>query len=123
MAFFRIHTVAMTTASDGSLTTYTNEVNGLIHGIRYVKTDFADGSTMTVTVEDTGEAVWAESNVNASASRYPRVATSDTVGAASLYAAGGEPVEDKIAVANSRLKIVVASGGNAKTGTLHFIVG
>lgn len=118
------HTVSMTTASDGSLTTYTSvPVRGRVLGIRYVKGNFDNGSTMTVTVEDTGEAVWAESNVDASASRYPRVATCSTAGAASLYAAGGAAVNDAIWVASSRLKVVVASGGNAKTGTLHFIIG
>jgi hypothetical protein len=57
--------------------------------MRYVKTDFADGSSFTITSEATGETIWSESSVNASATRAPRQATHSTAGVASLYAASG----------------------------------
>jgi hypothetical protein len=114
----------MVTAADGSFTGYTSKpVTGKIIAVVYTKTDFADGSTMTLTGEESGMAIWAESNVNASAVRAPRQATHSTVGAAALYAVGGAAVLDEIVVANERLKIVVASGGNVKSGTLNVIVG
>ena len=78
---------------------------------------FDDGSTITLTAEATGETIWTEANVNASATRAPRQATHSTAGAAALYAAGGAAVADKIALANDRVKIVIAAGGNAKSGT------
>lgn len=34
----------------------------------------------------------------------------------------GTAVQDKIAIVNDRIKIVIASGGNAKSGTFHFIL-
>lgn len=115
--------VSVTTIADGSATAYSDgPVTGKISQIRYVKTDFDNGSTFTITSEATGETIWAESNVNADATRAPRQATHSTAGAAALYAGGGAAVLDKIALANDRIKIVIASGGNVKTGTFHFVI-
>lgn len=114
--------VAVTTAADGSATVYSGLVTGRLSAIHYVKTDFANGSTFTITAEDTGETLWSESNVDASTSRAPRQATHGTTGAAALYAAGGAAVLDRIVLANTRIKIVIANGGNAKAGTFHFVL-
>lgn len=123
MAYARRLTVAVTTAADGSATVYSDPIDsGLLSQIRYVKADFADGSTFTITAEATGETLWTESAVNASATRAPRQSTHSTAGAAALYAAGGAAVNDKIAIANDRVKIVIASGGANKTGTFHFVL-
>ena len=123
MSYVQRHAVSLTTAADGSATGYTPVVTGRIETLRYVKTDFVDGVDFAVTLEATGEAVWSQSDVNASATVAPRQATHDVLGAASLYAGAGEPVEDKIAVANDRIKIVVAQGGDTKTGTVHVTLG
>ena len=122
MSFVQRLTVSVTTAADGSATAYSEVVTGKLLQVRYVKTDFDNGSTITITAEATGETLWTESNVNASATRAPRQATHSTAGAASLYAAGGEAVLGQIGLAKDRIKIVIASGGNVKTGTFHFIV-
>lgn len=114
---------SIATDAQGDATVYTTELNGLLRQIRYLKTDFADGSTITVTNETTGESIWAETGVNASATRAPRQATHTIAGAAALYAGSGVAVLDLIAIANQRLKIVVASGGATRTGTLWFIYG
>ena len=55
--------------------------------------------------------------------RRPRQATHTTAGVAALYAGGGSAVLDKIALANDRVKIVIGSGGNAKTGAFHIVMG
>ena len=114
--------VAVVTAADGSATAYSGVVTGKVSSIRYVKTDFADGSTFTITAEATGESIWSETGVNASATRAPRQATHSTSGVASLYAAAGQAVNDKIALANDRVKIVIAAGGNVKSGTFHIVI-
>lgn len=114
--------VEITTAADGSATAYSSRVSGKVHAIVYEKADFVDGVDFVVTAEKTAEQIWAESNVNAAASRYPRAATHTTAGVAALYAAGGVAVLDKPAIANDRFKVVIAQGGNAKSGTLHFLV-
>ncbi|RAZ75832.1 hypothetical protein [Mesorhizobium atlanticum] len=118
----RRYKVAITTAADGSATAYTPRLSGKIHSIQYVKTDFANGVGFTVTSEATGESIWAEAAVNASAVRYPRAPTHTQAGAAALFAAGGTAVQDKIGLGNDRVKIVVAAGGNAKSGTVHVLV-
>lgn len=122
MSYAERHAVAVTTAADGSATAYSPVVTGKLSQIRYVKTDFADGSTFTITAEATGETLWSEAAVNASATRAPRQATHSAAGAAALYAGGGAAVNDKIALANDRVKIVIASGGDTKAGTFHIVM-
>jgi hypothetical protein len=117
------HVVAITTASDGTATGYTPALTGRVLAIHYVKTDFADGVDFTITSEATGETIWSQLNVNASASCYPRAATHGTDGAAALYAAAGQAVREPIALANDRVKIQIAQGGNAKSGTFHVVIG
>lgn len=119
MSYTHRHTLTITTDGSGDATSYTEVVSGRISSIRYIKTDYTDGVDVTVTGETTGTAIWTGTNVNASATVAPRQATHDTVGAASLYAAGGEPVESSITIANERIKFVVASGGATKVGAFH----
>lgn len=113
--------VLVTTAADGTATKFSSRVSGAIHSVHYVKGDFADGVDFAITAEETGENIWTESNVNASAVRYPRAATHSQAGVASNYAATF-PVLDKVGVANDRVKIVIAQGGNAKSGTFYLLV-
>lgn len=118
----RLAAIAVTTAADGSATAYSEVCTGKVSTVRYVKTDFDNGSTITLTSEATGETIWTEANVNASATRAPRQATHSTAGAAALYAAGGAAVNDKIALANDRVKVVIAAGGNVKSGAFHIVL-
>lgn len=122
MSFAQRHEVALTTIADGSVTGHSPVITGLLSQIRYVKDDFAAGVDFTITSEATGETLWTEADVNASKTVAPRQATHSTVGVASLYAAAGEPVEDKIALANDRIKIVIAQGGDTKSGTFHLVL-
>ena len=114
--------VSVTTAADGTATAYTPYLSGKIAAIHYIKTDYADGVDFTITAEATGETIWAESNVNAAKVCMPRGATHSNVGVAALYAAGGTAVNDLIRVSRDRVKIVLAQGGNAKTGAFHVVV-
>jgi hypothetical protein len=115
--------VTVTTAGDGTATAYSPRLSGDLAAIHYVKTDFADGVDFTITSEATGQSLWTDTNINASEVVNPRVPTHDQVGAALLFADGGTAVADKIPLANDRVKIVIAQGGNAKTGTFHILVG
>ena len=117
----RLAPVVVTTIADGSATAYSEVCTGRVCTVRYVKTDFDNGSTITLTSEATGETIWSEAGVNASATRAPRQATHSTAGVASLYATTFA-VNDRIALANDRIKIVVSAGGNVKTGTIHIVL-
>lgn len=121
MSYAERHVVEVTTIADGSATAYSETITGKISQIRYVKADFASGVDFTITSEATGETIWTQLDVNASVTVAPRQATHSTAGVASLYAAT-YAVLDKIVLANDRVKIVIASGGNAKTGTFHIVV-
>lgn len=117
--------VTVTTAADGTVTAYSPRVSGKLHQIEYVKdgsNGYANGVDFTITGEATGVNLWTESDVNASAARAPRQPTHSQVGVASLFASGGTAVQDRIALANDRVKIAIAQGGNAKVGTFHILV-
>lgn len=111
------HTVAITTAADGSATAYTPVVTGRVAAIHYVKTDFTDGVDFTITAEATAESLWTDTNINASEIVNPvRAGNLAGTGAASVF------TEVPIFIANDRVKIVIASGGNAKVGTFYVVI-
>lgn len=118
----RRYKVTVTTAADGTATAYSPRLSGKIHQIEYVKTDYAAGVDFTITGEATGIGLWTEADVNASTVRAPRIGTHSQVGVASLYAAAGTAVQAPIALANDRVKIVLAQGGATKVGTFHILV-
>lgn len=118
----RTFVVDVTTNGSGAATAYTPPVSGYLQDIQYVKDDFTDGVDFTITGEDSGRTLWTESNVNASAIRAPRQPTHSTAGVASLYASGGEAVNDRIALSRERIKIVIASGGDTKDGQFRVTI-
>lgn len=122
MAHPQRYVVELTTNSSGAATGYTPVIDGRLSALHYVKTDFADGVDFTITAEATGQTLWTDTNVNASEIVAPRQPTHAGDGSASLYAGSGEPVEDKIVLAKDRVKIVIGSGGDTKTGTFHVVL-
>lgn len=115
------HVVALVTDALGACIAYSPVVTGKVSQVRYVKTDFTDGVDFVVTSEATGETIWAQDNINASVTVAPRQATDSVAGVASEYATGFA-VTDKIAVANDRIKVVIANGGATKSGVIHFVI-
>lgn len=118
----RRYTVPVTTAADGTATAYSPYLSGYVHSIQYVKTDFADGVDFTITAEATGQTIWAESDVNAAVTKLPRAGTASTAGVAALYASGGTAVNERLALSRDRVKIAIAQGGNAKSGSFFIVV-
>ena len=122
MSYIKRKSVTVTTDASGDGTGYIEGVNGLINSIEYSKVDFANGVDFTVTNNRSGEQIWAESDVNASAIRRPRAATHSNAGAAALYGTGGTAVLDKIALAGDEITIAIAQGGVAKNGQFIIVV-
>lgn len=133
--FIQEFSAVVVTDADGDATAYlgpatpdggVGPINGYLSQLLYRKPGsggYSDGVDFTITTERTARNLWVQVNVNASADVAPRVPTHDTAGVASLHAAGGEPVEDRIALANERIKIVVGSGGDTLTGTFYALIG
>lgn len=120
----RKFSVTVTTIADGSATAYSPYLSGYLHQIQYVKdgtTPYTDGVDFTITAEATGQTLWTEANVNAAATKAPRQPTHSTAGVALVYAAT-DGVADKIALGRDRVKIVLAAGGDTKTGVFNITI-
>lgn len=114
-------TAAITTTSGGAATVYVGPVSGLVQALYVGQGTLAATSDLTITDSGSGGPIITITDSSASAWYAPRMATCDVAGAASLYASGGEPVEDRIPV-DGEIKIVVAQGGNTTSGTVTFFV-
>ena len=118
----------ITTAVGGAATGYIKVPrDGFIHGFGYVKDGGANpydgGVDFTVTLETTGIAVLAVTNISASEVWYPRAGTCDTSGNAEHYNdADDNAVNDRVPIAGERVKIVVAQGDDDKVGTFFVLV-
>jgi hypothetical protein len=110
------------TDGSGNATYFTPFLSGRITAIHYIKIDYATGVDFTITGEATGETIWTQLNVDATVSVAPRMATHSNAGVAALYAAAGTAVNDVIRLGRDRVKIVIAQGGAAHTGTFHIVV-
>jgi len=116
--------VTVATNASGAGVGYSAVLTGAICQIAYVKTDYENGVTFAVTIEATGETVWSQASVNASASVAPRTATHTTAGVAAVYIASGQGVLDRIRLANDRLVFTITSAGSsAHTGAFHILLG
>lgn len=121
--YTEVKTVAVTTDSSGDVTAYTPSITGRVISIRYVKGDFTNGVDFTITSENTGQTIWTDTDINASETVAPRQPIHDTAGVALVYNSDNDPITDHIYLANDRVKIVIASGGSATTGTFHVTIG
>lgn len=119
MPHFRSEIVAVASDGSGDATVYTRVVNGLVHAVRWTNTDLDAGSDWVISGEDSGIIILTQTNIVAG-ERYPRSpvhASGD--GSASLYAGAGEPVEDRIPIANERIRIVLSNGGATLSGSIE----
>jgi hypothetical protein len=116
----RKFTVPVTTGTATGIG-YSPYLSGYIESIQYVKVDYPDGVDFTITADVSGETLWTEANVNAAAIKRPRTATHTTAGVAATLD-GTRPTLDRVALSRDRVKIAIAEGGNAKTGTFVITV-
>ena len=121
--YVQLQTISITTTSGGADTEYTAVVTGCVAQVRYVPhatTPLDTGADLDITLETSGVVVANHDDIGTSAftSVYLQ-ATHGADGSASLYAAAGEPVEAPVCVANDRLKVIIGSGGDTKSGTFY----
>jgi hypothetical protein len=115
------HTVTITTDASGDGTGYTGAISGRVLGIRYVKTDYADTVDFTITANTTGQAILTVANVTASATYYPRDQVHDTADGSALTMDGTRKMVAPVALGQDTVKIVVAAGGDTKSGTFYVL--
>lgn len=115
------HSITVTTITGGTATAYLPKTNGKLLRIRYAKTDYADGVDFTITGEDTGESLWTDTDINASEIVRPRIAVQNEAGDDINYEGVNKICEPYILV-DERIKIVIAQGDDAKSGTFHCII-
>ncbi len=121
--------VTLTTTAGGAATGYAGGASGALTGrvlaVHYTAGNIGASAAVTITSEATGETILALASVSltALASYYPRTQTCTSDGTAQLYAAAGTKVTDAVTLANDRIKVVIASGGNATSGTFVFVIG
>lgn len=111
--------VAVVTDESGDAVVYTPALNGVVRSVRYIKPTSGgldNNSDIDIVTDKGAVVVWDKDNLAASAVIYPMVQAQDNAGAdvAGSYA--------PIPVCDERIKITVANGGNAGTGTFEFII-
>lgn len=116
------HPVSLATDSSGNATGYTPHVSGRVLAVIYGKVDFANGVDITVTAEATAQPILALTDQNASGTFYPRQQVHGATGTG-LTTDGTRLLVEPVVVANDRVKVVVAQGGDTKTGTVTLVVG
>jgi hypothetical protein len=120
MARTRRYTITAVSTSGSVGTFYSPYVSGYLESIAYTKdgtTPYTNGVDFTITSEATGEAIWVDTNIDATETVLPSAPTCSVAGVASLYAGSGEAVNTRIALGRDRVKIVLAAAGATKTGT------
>jgi hypothetical protein len=109
----------ITTAADGSATVQIgSKLRGLLVALVYTPGDIATGADLTITANTTGIAILTVTNAGTSkVAWFPR-ALAHEVADASAASSGSE----SIPLVEESIKVVVAQGGNAKTGTIEAII-
>lgn len=113
----RVVPIAFTTSTAGGATEVSQSVNGMLYAVVWNKGTCDNGVDCTLsTVNSAGAATLLTlTDANASAIYYPRHLQHSEAGAALTGTAGGDRT---MPIASGNLKIVVAQGGSAKTGSV-----
>jgi hypothetical protein len=110
-------TATITTDASGDATVYLGtKLKGRVHAIKYTKGTLDSGTDLVITGETTGVAILTDSP-SASEWFYPRAFPN----AVTTGAAGTVATED-VHVLNERIKVVVAQGGNALSGSIDIFI-
>lgn len=120
MTYVETHEVVVTTDASGDATAYIGPVNGRLANLIYTKDDFATGVDFTITAEDTGLGIWTEVDVNATKTVAPLQPAHNQSGV--VQDTAGDVWESPIYLADERIKIVIANGGNAASGTFTAVI-
>jgi hypothetical protein len=123
----KLVTVEATTDSGGDFSTTLRGVSGAFMQARYIPdatTPLDTGADLDIVGATSGVVLVNHDNIGTSAfTKCYRQATHGVDGSASLYASGGEPVEDYIFVHGEDLTFTIANGGNTLSGVFYLWFG
>ena len=117
----RVMQIDVVTDGSGAATAYFPKCTGFLHSIRYIKdgtTPYADTVDFTITNETTLQGIWTQINQTASVTKFPRFLANDLAG----VALSALTVAERVFLNNERIKVVLASGGAAKTGSFEVVI-
>lgn len=117
MSLPRKEIITITTAADGSATAYSNQITGRIKSVIVAVGTLTTLFDFTLTTETTLQTILVETAPGDAEVFHPR----SLINAAADGAVGTAVIQEGLSVVSERLKVVVANGGNAKTGTLTVI--
>ena len=112
-------TVNVTTDDQGDAVAYSPQCNGLVRTVEYVKptSDGLDVATdIDIIADVSGAVIWTNDDLSASKVIHPLAPAQDNTGAdiAGAYA--------PICLADERIKITVANGGDTLSGQFIFTI-
>ena len=117
---FDLVKLTATTDGSGDATVTTDRVlNGELYAVQWIDGDFADGVDAVISVTSNDAAVdytvLTLTNANDDAMYYPRAQVQDLAGAGITYDGTNETHGVKVPIVG-KVKLVVSSGGDTKTG-------
>ncbi len=113
------YTATLTVDGSGDLTTYLgSKISGIVRAIKYAPGTLDTNADLAITGETTGVPILTKANAGTSTVWfYPRVLVNkNTDGAAATDAF------TDIRLFKERIKVIVAQGGNALSGTITFYI-
>lgn len=112
--------ITITTDASGNATVYLgSKIRGYLIALIYRPGTLDTGADLTITGESSGLPILTKSNLGTGNSfLYPRALPTN---ANSATGALGTIPSEKIPLLNERIKVVVAQGGNALSGTIEAI--
>ncbi len=117
--------IGETNSSGAKTITSTQDVHGFLYKVKWVDGDLVDAVTGVLSVIETPEGVdeilltLSNPDANADKNYYPRDVVHDATGGTLTGTAGGDRIEPFI---SGKLKLVIASGGDTKTGGAHVYI-
>lgn len=110
--------ISWTTNASGDATVYGDSVYGQVHAIDYLPGTTDTGATVTVTCEGAmNNTLLAKTTAGTTNTRYyPRTLVHSSEAGAALTGTAG--ADRALPLVQGRLKVVIASGGNALSGSV-----
>lgn len=108
--------IPLTTDGAGACTALSAAFSGRVLAVKYTKVDFTNGADLTITTSRLAQPILTLTDPDATVFKYPRVLVQDQAGVDTT-------LREPVYVINDQVKVVVAAGGAAHTGTVTLIIG